>query len=93
MDNNEQLWSYEGVIASQTMYIKHGWSLKLLHQHATRVKIKQPEPTHHVIKHDDLERITTWFKHASNNVSIDLTIDDYRLNVELLKILDGVTNG
>ena len=87
--NNEQKWLYRGVIASQLMWLSHGWSVEELKNNATRVKIKQPKPTHHVISVDDLKRVCEWFKHSSNNVSVDLSVEDYRLNVELLKILDG----
>lgn len=87
--NNGQYWIYQGVIAEQFSWFNHGWTLELLEEHATRVKIKQPKPTHHVISVDDLKRVCEWFKHSSNNVSVDLSIEDYRLNVELLKILDG----
>ena len=86
----EQYWIYQGVIAEQGMWQMNGWTIELLEEHATRVRAKQPKPTHHVISNDDLIRICEWFKHSSNNVSVDLSVEDYRLNVELLKILDGV---
>lgn len=90
--NNGQYWIYEGVIAEQSMWGMQGWTLELLEEYATRVKIKQPKPkpTHHVISNNDLIRICEWFKHSSNNVSVDLSVEDFRLNVELLKMLDGV---
>ena len=88
--NNGQYWIYQGTIAEQFNWFNYGWTLELLEEYATRVKIKQPKPTHHVITNDDLIRICEWFKPLSNNVSVGLSVEDYMLNVELLKMLDGV---
>ena len=89
---NEQLWTYKGVIATESQWLNSGWwSIEQLKEYATRVRVKESKPTHHVISREDIERIVTWFKYASNNMSFDLTVDDYRLNIELLKMLEGVS--
>ena len=88
--NDGQYWIYHGVIDEQFNWFNHGWTVELLEEHATRVKIKQPKPTHHVISVEDLKRVNDWFTHAVNNTSVDLNVEDYRLNVELLRMREGV---
>ena len=88
----QQYWIYDGFIAEQNAWQKNGWTIDLLEKHATRVRfkpVKQPEPTHYLISGDALRRVCEWFKHSSNNVSVDLSTDDHMLNVELLKMLNG----
>lgn len=89
---NEQLWTFEGFILPESEWLNTGyWSIEQLKEYATRVRVKKTQPTHHVISRKNIERIVTWFEHASKNLSVDLTVDDYRLNVELLKMLEGVS--